>query len=317
MPTEPDRLWHNQGRQAKHSTMEKQLGRLISLLGAIALGVGAYRPANACGTGVLADLQRHEVKAGETLLSIARRYQRQPATLMALNPAVRSGRVRPGQILEIPRVDGLVHRLADGDNYRTIAQRYSVRPDVLFEQNGCQTQPVAVFVPGGLWQQEVTVPDLVAAARPRYEATAWQLPTVIFADGYPLPSSFPVTSPFGWRRHPVTGEMAFHSGIDLGAPLGTPVLATADGLVDFAGVAGGYGNLITLAHGDRQTQYAHLDTIAVRVGQRVRRGQVLGTVGATGRVTGPHLHYEVLVPGADGWLAIDPAPSLFRLAQSP
>ncbi len=290
-------------------------GEILGWLGAIALGMGSYSPANACGEGVLATLQRHEVKAGETLLSIARRYQRQPATLMALNPAVRSGRVRPGQILEIPKADGLVHRLGDGENYRTIAQRYGVRPDVLFEQNGCSAQPVAVFVPGVFWQQDVTVPDLVTAARPRYEATAWQLPTVIFADGYPLPYSVPVTSPFGWRRHPVTGEMAFHSGIDLGASLGTPVLATADGLVDFAGVAGGYGNLVTLTHGDRQTQYAHLDTIAVRVGQRVRRGQVLGTVGATGRVTGPHLHYEVRIPGADGWVAIDPAPSL--LAQSP
>ncbi|MFQ3680496.1 MAG: M23 family metallopeptidase [Pseudanabaenaceae cyanobacterium] len=295
--------------------MDRKFWKLTGLLGAIALG--GYPPANACGAGVLSNLQRHEVKAGETLFTIARQYGRQPATLMALNPAVRSGRVRPGQILEIPKVDGLVHRLTDGENYRTVAQRYGVRPDVLFEQNGCEAQPVALFVPGAVWQPEVTVPDLVAAARPRYTATAWQLPTVVFADGYPLPYNVPVTSPFGWRRHPVTGETAFHSGIDLGAPLGTPVLATADGLVDFAGVAGGYGHLVTLTHGDRQTQYAHLDRIAVQVGQRVRRGQVLGTVGATGRVTGPHLHYEVLIPGADGWMAIDPAPSLFRLAQNP
>ncbi|NJK60976.1 MAG: LysM peptidoglycan-binding domain-containing M23 family metallopeptidase [Oscillatoriales cyanobacterium SM2_1_8] len=171
----------------------------------------------------MSSLQRHEVKTGETLFSIAQRYRRQPATLMALNPAVRSGRVQPGQTLAIPRADGLVHRLADGDNYRSVAQRYGVRPDVLFEQNGCQPQPVALFVPGAIWQQEVKVPDLVTAARPRYEAAAWQLPTMVFpGDGYPLPFPVPVTSSFGWRQHPVTGETSFHSGIEFGGGPGHP-----------------------------------------------------------------------------------------------
>ena len=89
-----------------------------------------------------------------------------------------------------------------------------------------------------------------------------------------------------------------HSGVDLAAPQGTPVQATADGVVTSAGWRGGYGILISLGHGSGvQTRYAHLSAIAVQPGTRVRAGQVIGYVGSTGNSTGPHLHYEVRVNG--------------------
>lgn len=118
-----------------------------------------------------------------------------------------------------------------------------------------------------------------------------------------MPSAMPLararlTSSFGFRTHPLHGGSRMHSGVDLAAPQGTPVQATADGVVTSAGWRGGYGILISLGHGSGvQTRYAHLSAIAVQPGTRVRAGQVIGYVGSTGNSTGPHLHYEVRVNG--------------------
>ena len=114
------------------------------------------------------------------------------------------------------------------------------------------------------------------------------------------PSIYPVRglmgNGFGWRRDPFTGMRDFHQGLDVVAPLGTRVVAPADGIVTRAGPSGGFGNSIFLSHGyGIMTRYGHLQSFNVRVGQRVKRGDVIGTIGTTGRSTGPHLHYEVLV----------------------
>jgi murein DD-endopeptidase MepM/ murein hydrolase activator NlpD len=114
------------------------------------------------------------------------------------------------------------------------------------------------------------------------------------------PSLWPVegrlTSSFGERVDPFNGEGAFHSGIDISVPYGTPVHAAADGVVTFAEFMSGYGRLITVDHGHGMcTRYGHLSGFAITPGQHVRRGQVIGYVGTTGRVTSPHLHYEVRI----------------------
>ncbi len=118
------------------------------------------------------------------------------------------------------------------------------------------------------------------------------------------PSVWPVrgylSAGFGNRIDPFTGLKDFHPGLDISAPLGTKVLAPADGTVIFTGSRGGYGNAITVDHGRGiVTLYGHLDAFNVRVGQAVRRGSVLGFVGSTGRSTAPHLHYEVWLSGAN------------------
>jgi murein DD-endopeptidase MepM/ murein hydrolase activator NlpD len=114
------------------------------------------------------------------------------------------------------------------------------------------------------------------------------------------PSVWPVQgrigSPFGARIDPFNGEGAFHSGLDISAPYGTPVIAPADGVVTFADFSNGYGRLLKLEHGHGiSTRYGHLSGFAVRPGQSVKRGQVIAYVGATGRATSPHLHYEVRI----------------------
>jgi murein DD-endopeptidase MepM/ murein hydrolase activator NlpD len=105
-----------------------------------------------------------------------------------------------------------------------------------------------------------------------------------------------VGSSFGQREDPINGEGAFHSGIDIDAPYGSPVRAAADGEVTGASMGAGYGRQVVLNHGhDVLTVYGHLSAIAVLPGQHVTRGQVIGYVGQSGRATGPHLHYEVRV----------------------
>jgi murein DD-endopeptidase MepM/ murein hydrolase activator NlpD len=103
-------------------------------------------------------------------------------------------------------------------------------------------------------------------------------------------------SGFGMRRDPIAGVYSFHKGIDIFAETGSPVIAPADGSVIFAANRGGYGLHVLLDHGlGVKTRFAHLSAVEVRVGQKVKRGDRLGLVGSTGRSTGPHLHYEVLV----------------------
>jgi murein DD-endopeptidase MepM/ murein hydrolase activator NlpD len=107
------------------------------------------------------------------------------------------------------------------------------------------------------------------------------------------------TSGFGMRLHPLLGYNRFHRGIDFGAGHGSPIYAVSDGRVAMAGRAGGHGNYVRLAHaGNMATGYSHMSRIAVRAGQTVRQGQVIGYVGSTGLSTGPHLHFEVYRNGA-------------------
>jgi murein DD-endopeptidase MepM/ murein hydrolase activator NlpD len=263
-----------------------------------------------CGKPTLNDLTKHKVKQGETIEAIAKQYKLKTATIMGLNPEVRDGAVQIGQILSIPPLDGLTYRFQDEENYTTVAKKYNIRADVLFERNGCQRKPQVVFVPGAIWRPEPPLfNDRAIASRNSSDPAV-----IIQTGGYPLPYAVPVTSNYGWRMNPVTTIWSFHSGIDLGAPLGTPVLAAKSGQVQFAGWGGGYGNLIELGHGATGTRYAHLEAIYVYQGQSVVQGQQIGIVGSTGRSTGPHLHFELMMSSDDGWVALDPAPYLNRIA---
>ena len=131
--------------------------------------------------------------------------------------------------------------------------------------------------------------------------------TAVSAGGLAWPVAGALTSGFGTRVHPVTGQTRLHAGIDIGAGSGTRVTAAAAGVVAFAGLAGAYGNLVIVEHSDAtRTYYAHMSSIDVQSGQAVRAGQGVGAVGSTGLSSGPHLHFEVRVAGEPrdplGWL---------------
>lgn len=106
-----------------------------------------------------------------------------------------------------------------------------------------------------------------------------------------------LTSNFGMRNHPILGYSLMHRGVDFGVPTGTPIMAAGDGVIEMRGPNGAYGNYLRIRHnGEYETAYAHMSRYAdeLSVGKRVRQGQIIGYVGATGRVTGPHLHFEVM-----------------------
>ncbi|MCX5961810.1 MAG: peptidoglycan DD-metalloendopeptidase family protein [Cyanobacteria bacterium] len=125
---------------------------------------------------------------------------------------------------------------------------------------------------------------------------------------FPLAIPSPITSLFGWRIHPIFGDQRMHTGTDIAAPLGTPVIAALTGKVLLADFLGGYGIAVALEHGQgsQQTLYAHLSELFVKPGQVVEKGTVIGRVGTTGNSTGPHLHFELRQQLPDGsWIAQD------------
>lgn len=249
-----------------------------------------------CPAPALSRISRHTVKSGETLESIASRYNLIPATIMGLNPNVRSGKATPGQTLLIPPYNGIRVEVPAGQSLKDLAARYRVRPDVLYEVNGCQRSPKVVFVPGVNWSpNEGAKPALVGVSS--------------VLSGSPLKGNSSIALGFGWYLPTGAPKPVFHSGIDLLANLGTPVEAIGDGTVAFAGSQGAYGNLVVINHQQGyQTRYAQLAKINVKVGQQIKRGTIVGTVGQTGTPTipQPHLHFEVRSNSKLGWVAEDP-----------
>lgn len=135
--------------------------------------------------------------------------------------------------------------------------------------------------------------------RPKAQAPAVSLPSRTPLDNVHL------SSDYGMRTHPVLGGRRAHKGIDLSAPTGTPIYATADGVVSRAGPFSSYGNFVSIEHGASvETRYAHMSRVVAHTGDRVKKGDLIGYVGSTGRSTGAHLHYEVRVAGA----AVNPIP---------
>jgi murein DD-endopeptidase MepM/ murein hydrolase activator NlpD len=135
---------------------------------------------------------------------------------------------------------------------------------------------------------------------------------------FPLSVPAAISSLFGWRMHPISGDARFHTGTDLAAPLGTPVLAAYAGRVALADFLGGYGLAVTIDHnrGTQQTLYGHLSEVFVRSGDAVKQGDVIGRVGSTGNSTGPHLHFEFRQLTPEGWVAMDAGAQLeYALAQ--
>ncbi|MFP4124322.1 MAG: LysM peptidoglycan-binding domain-containing M23 family metallopeptidase [Coleofasciculus sp.] len=248
---------------------------------------------NSCPAPALSRLQKHKVAPGETLNSIAERYSLIPETLAELNPSM-SGKSMPvGREILIPPFNGIRVQVPAGASWQDLAEAYGIRADILFEVNGCSSQPPdVVFVSGVNW--------VLANRKPVENYTGFA--------GYPLPTLAPMGFNYGWHQND-DGQTQFHSGIDLLADPGTTVLAVDSGTVAFAGQQGTYGNLVVINHqGGRQTRYAHLSRLSVRTGQRIKAGTPLGAVGTTGSpdIDQPHLHFEVRFNAPAGWVAQDP-----------
>ena len=280
------------------------LGLIVPLSGVVLLPTAAAKandlfirdrtPTNVCPPPVLSRLKRHRIQSGETLESIARQYNLIPATLLGMNPMLRQNQISVGQEIVIAPYNGIVVEIPAGNTLQDIAQAYNARADVIFEVNGCQSQPRVVFIPGVNWTPGGPV-----------------VPAKVVLSGYPLPAKASVQMGYGWQLHPTAGRVVFHSGLDLIAKIGTPVLSVGEGVVAFAGARPGYGNLVVVNHqSGKQTRYAHLSEITVKVGQKVPSGQVLGKVGISGQPDSdePHLHFEIRYNSQLGWVAENPDP---------
>jgi murein DD-endopeptidase MepM/ murein hydrolase activator NlpD len=144
-----------------------------------------------------------------------------------------------------------------------------------------------------------TVAPAPGIAIPSFGPAKVSIPSRMPVDGASLSSSF------GMRNHPVLGGRRAHKGVDLAMPIGTPIYATADGVISRADWFSGYGLYVAIEHGgELQTRYGHMSRLNVAAGQQVKKGDIIGYVGSTGRSTGPHLHYEVRVAG----VAVNPIP---------
>jgi hypothetical protein len=167
------------------------------------------------------------------------------------------------------------------------------------------------------WQSLDQGRAFAAASQPMHSASLGM--TVLEPTTVSIPSLVPVegltlTSGFGMRWHPVLGGRRQHKGVDLAVPAGTPIFAAADGVVGRADWFSGYGLFVALEHGGAiETRYGHMSRLNVFAGQSVRKGDLIGYVGTTGRTTGPHLHYEVRIEG----VAVNPMPYLQNGAFKP
>lgn len=226
----------------------------------------------------------YSVQRGDNLWKLAKKFGYSVHTLIGCNPQLTTYNVNINQKILVPSSGGSLHPVQENDSWETIAEKYDIELNTLKITNFGITNPIPgeyLFIPG---------------KRP-----AVDLMNESMQEKYALRSLFisplggRLTSAFGKRKHPVTGKVSNHAGIDIAAPTGTWVGAAADGVVILASHnVGHYGTAVFIDHKNGYiTHYGHLSSINVRVGQKVRAGQLIAKSGATGRVTGPHLHFTI------------------------
>ncbi|MDR3146245.1 MAG: M23 family metallopeptidase [Treponema sp.] len=222
--------------------------------------------------------KEYKVQKGDTLSEIAKAQDLDLGTLIASNGITNARRLREGEILRIPNMDGLPYAVQAGDSLSGISTSSSVPLQVILDVNDLDSDVIrpgmTLFLPGARMPQE----DIRLA----------------LGEAFIYPVRGTLSSPYGWRIDPIANVERFHSAIDLAAPLGTPVKAAMDGRVSMVAVNSVYGNYIILTHqGGYQSLYAHLNTVSVKQGASVTQNSKIGEVGSTGYSTGPHLHFAV------------------------
>lgn len=224
------------------------------------------------------------VREGDSLSQVAKMFGVSANTIIWANDLPKSGAIKPGQILTILPITGVKHQVVKGDTIAKIAKKYKADVEEVAVFNGLDIDsPLTVG-------QTIIVPDGEIAAptpttKPSSGGSGGKEPNY---DGYYLR---PIAG--GKRSQGLHG----HNGIDFSAPIGTEILASADGVVIISkegGYNGGYGSYVVIRHDNgTQTLYAHMSKNLAFSGEQVKRGQVIGLVGITGKATGPHVHFEV------------------------
>lgn len=248
------------------------------------------------------EVKSYEVKDGETLWSIADAMDVEIDTLIGCNNI--GAVLRAGATLRVPNQDGIFYTVKLGDHIRALSSRFKIALNVLQQVNkGLDLEKLSVgeevFLPGArpevVQEPKQRVANKPDAPRNTKIPPAEQVKT---PSGGPFrwPVAGTISSPFGWRRHPIFRRADFHSALDIKAARGTTIRASRGGTVVYAGWQGGYGNTVVIDHGGGYSSlYAHCNSISVQKGQAVSANSVIASVGSTGRATGPHVHFEIRV----------------------
>ncbi len=341
--TTRDVLFHD-GRSLKRVSIGGKSQAVMAAIGAVTIGFSGYGAAAATGVVATADSDQQvahmERQIGQLHARVAtirrtaevhaKRIEQRQALIAAaitgkgdaqqlalatlsIDPAaekVSADVVRPLVKAEGRQVvlAGAAQRLLDQRYADTTAavRKLGLRPARIAKRASAIGGPMIDAA-----SEEATA-DLRADAQFRTLFQTWKKLDTLQQGVIAIPSVHPVhtlafTSNFGIRSDPFRGTAAMHAGVDIPGPVGTPIYATADGIVSHAGLQGGYGNLVELNHGKGiATRYGHLSKILVADHARVTRGQLIALMGSTGRSTGPHLHYEVRIDGH----AVNPVPFL-------
>ncbi len=219
----------------------------------------------------------YKVVSGDSLSEISSKFNQKIAIIKMNNPDL-TANIRIGQIINIASINGIFYKVKNGDTLYKIASKYKVNSEDIRSYNQLENDELIVG-------QEIFLKD------PDIEIVTELAP---LGSGFKMPITYTgISSPYGNRFHPVLKRYISHAGVDLKARY-IPVYASRGGIVSFAGTQSGYGKIIKITHSNGyETRYAHLNKIYVRNGQKVKQGDNIAQSGMTGRVTGPHLHFEI------------------------
>lgn len=235
----------------------------------------------------------YEVKSGDTLTSVAKMFDISKDTLRWANN-LKTDNIKPGVILIVPPIDGVLHEVKKGDTVQSLAKKYKADVDEVYNYNGLT--PKSELAVGDM----LMIPNGKIAAAPAAKKVTKKAGYA--KDGSSRLIDRYTTNYEGYYIRPLSGGrktqgLHGHNGVDFGAPIGTPIMAAAGGQVIIArpsGYNGGYGEMIMIKHANgTETVYGHLSQVYVTEGQIVNQGDVIGALGNTGKSTGPHLHFEV------------------------
>lgn len=224
----------------------------------------------------------YSVQKGDSVSAIASRFDLSTDTIISFNGIVSAKGLQPGQRLKIPSMAGILYTAAAGDTPEGIAEKMKISADRIVEANSLMSRDI----PQG---KLLFLPDAKMPVAKLRE---------ISGDLFRWPVRGSITSWYGWRRDPFSGRNTFHSALDIGAPMGTPIGAAMEGRVADVGYSPITGKFVVLSHGGGWSSlYGHMSVISVDRGAYVGRGSRIGLVGNTGYSTGPHLHFSVLKNG--------------------
>ncbi len=259
----------------------------------------------------------YTVREGDVVGSIARRFGVDAATIIAANRLTRQASIKPGDTLKIPAVSGVLHLVKKGDTIAKLAKTYRTDADKIVTMNDLNERPLTpgeeIVIPDGIQPVVVVTRPPTSTLRPNVPSTnipnksldQYQELIDTRTDTRPKPSDAvapAASTKLLWptSQHSITQYYGWnHTGVDLDGDYVDPIYASADGVVETAGWnSGGYGLQIVIDHQNGlKTRYAHSSKMFVKVGDAVKKGEVIAMVGTTGRSTGTHLHYEVYSNG--------------------